>query len=84
MHPEEIRSRLTAIFVDILGADPGKISDNTLFEEIAADSLEVTQAVMEVEAVFGIEISDKDADRLVTVGDVVTLVEASKKGHPAV
>jgi len=83
MHPDEIRTRLTAIFVDILGADPDRISDNTVIEDIASDSLEVTQAVMEVETVFGIEVSDKDADALVTVGDVVALVEASKKSQPA-
>lgn len=78
MHPDAIRPRLTSIFIEILGADPDKISDTTLIEDIAADSLEITQVVMEVEAVFGIEIADKDADTLMTVGDVVALVSASK------
>jgi acyl carrier protein len=78
MHPDEIRPRLTSILIEILGADPDKISDTTLIEDIAADSLEITQVVMEVEAVFGIEIADKDADTLKTVGDVVALVGASK------
>lgn len=82
MHPDEIRQRLTTILVEILGVAPEKIADQTLIEDIAADSLEVTQAVMEVEAAFGIEISDKAADGLVTIGDLAALVEEAKRSAP--
>lgn len=82
MHPDEIRQRLTTILVEILGVAPEKITDQTLIEDIAADSLEVTQAVMEVEAAFGIEISDKAADGLVTIGDLAALVEEAKRSAP--
>jgi len=58
MHPDEIRSRLTQILVESLGIHQDQITNSTLLDDIASDSLEVTQAVMEVEAAFGIEITD--------------------------
>lgn len=64
MHPDEIRSRLTQILVESLGIHQDQITNSTLIDDIASDSLEVTQAVMEVEAAFDIEISDTYADRL--------------------
>ena len=82
MHPDEIRSRLTQIFVESLGIHKDEITNSTLTDDIASDSLEITQAVMEVEAAFGIEISDTYADRLVTVGDLVYVVGTLTKNQP--
>lgn len=78
MHPDEIRSTLTRIFVEVLGAKPEEISDATFIEDIASDSLEVTQTIMEIEAAFGVEISDKDAGSLITVADIVKLISTAK------
>lgn len=82
MHPDEIRSRLTQILVENLGIHQDQITNATLIDDIASDSLEVTQTVMEVEAAFGIEISDTDADRLITVGDLVQVVGTLTRNHP--
>jgi acyl carrier protein len=79
MDANEIRPRLNSIFAEILGAAPERISDATIIDDLAADSLEFTQAVMEVEAVFDIEISDKHIDALMTVGDLVALIEATSR-----
>jgi len=37
---------------------------------------------MEVEAAFDIEISDTDADRLITVGDLVQVVGTLTRNQP--
>jgi acyl carrier protein len=79
MDANEIRPRLNSIFAEILGAAPERISDATIIDDLAADSLEFTQAVMEVEAAFDIEISDKHIDALMTVGDLVALIEATSR-----
>jgi acyl carrier protein len=81
MDANEIRPRLNSIFAEILGAAPERISDATIIEDLAADSLELTQAIMEVEAVFDIEISDKQIDALITVGDFVALIEATSRNQ---
>jgi acyl carrier protein len=79
MDANEIRPRLNSIFAEILGSAPERISDATIIDDLAADSLEFTQAVMEVEAAFDIEISDKHIDALMTVGDLVALIEATSR-----
>lgn len=56
MHPDEIRSRLTQILVKNLGIHQNQITNATLIDDIASDSLEVTKTVMEVEAAFDIAI----------------------------
>ena len=82
MHPDEIGSRLIQILVENLGIHQDQITNATLIDDIASDSLEVTQTVMEVEAAFGIEISDTDADRLITVGDLVQVVGTLTRNQP--
>ncbi len=82
MHPDEIRSRLTQILVKNLGIHQDQITNATLIDDVASDSLEITQTMMEVEAAFEIEISDTDADRLITVGDLVQVVGTLTRNQP--
>lgn len=42
--------------------------------DLGATSLDFVELVMAVEDVFGVEISDAESDRLVTVDDLVALV----------
>lgn len=82
MHPDEIRARLVRLCVETLGVHPEQVGDATLLEDIASDSLEVTQTIMEIEQVFSIEISDKDSEALTTFGDIVGLVVDITKNSP--
>ena len=43
-----------------------------------ADSLDIVELVMALEEEFNIEISDEDAEKIRTVKDVVTYIEAHK------
>ncbi|MDO7253314.1 acyl carrier protein [Helicobacter sp. 13S00482-2] len=48
-------------------------------KDLGADSLDVVELVMALEEKFGIEIPDEQAEKIVTVGDVVKFVESNKK-----
>jgi acyl carrier protein len=57
--------------------DPHRISAQTSFvDDLAADSLDVVELVMELEDEFDITIPDEDYERIRTVGDAIAYVES--------
>ena len=44
-------------------------------EDLGADSLDIVELVMAFEEEFGVEVPDSDAEKLLTVGDVVKYIE---------
>ncbi|MCF8564396.1 acyl carrier protein [Alicyclobacillus tolerans] len=69
-------SRVKNIIVDRLGVDEGKVAlEATFKDDLGADSLDVVELIMELEDEFDLEISDDDAAKISTVGDVVTYIE---------
>jgi acyl carrier protein len=68
------------IIVDLLGVDESKITLEARFrEELEADSLDLVELIMAFEDKFGGEISDEDAQKITTVGEVVHYVETRMK-----
>ncbi len=68
-----------AVIVDLLGVDASKVTAEARFrEDLEADSLDLVELIMKFEDVFGAEISDEDAQKIVTVGDAVAYIEAHK------
>jgi acyl carrier protein len=54
-----------------LGVDPAELrSDVDIAKDLGADSLDVVELVMALEETFDIEVSDEDAESMVTLGDV--------------
>ncbi|MBQ9290085.1 MAG: acyl carrier protein [Clostridia bacterium] len=49
-----------------------------LFKDIGMNSLELMEMVVNLEEEFDIEISDREALQLVTVGDVIKLLDSKK------
>ena len=49
--------------------------DTTFVEDLGADSLDVFQIIMGIEEEFDIEISNEDAEKIVTVGDAVEQIK---------
>jgi acyl carrier protein len=75
----EILDRVKNIIVDRLGVEEGEIKLEASFkEDLGADSLDVVELVMELEDEFDMEISDEDAEKIVTVGDVVNYIASHK------
>jgi len=59
-----------------LGVDESEIkSESKFINDLGADSLDLTELVMDLEEKFDIEISDEDAKNIVTVGGIVKAIE---------
>lgn len=73
----EVLERVTKIVVDRLGVDEAEVKEEASFkDDLGADSLDVVELVMELEDEFDMEISDDDAEKIVTVGDAVNYIKA--------
>jgi acyl carrier protein len=71
--------RVKKIVVDRLGVDESKVTLEASFkDDLGADSLDVVELVMELEDEFDLEISDEDAEKITTVGEVVKYIESHK------
>ncbi|GEK05906.1 acyl carrier protein [Schleiferilactobacillus harbinensis] len=80
MSEQEIFDKIQALIADRFEIDPAKITNATNFkQDLSADSLDLVEFVLTLEDTFGGEISDEDADKLNTVGDVVKYIAAQQK-----
>ena len=72
-----IFERVKKIIAEQLGVDEGNITPKTSFvEDLNADSLDLVELIMSLEEEFGqgsqsFEISDEDAEKIITVQDAV-------------
>ena len=72
----DISDRVKKIVVEHLGVDEDKVVDNASFiDDLGADSLDTVELVMAFEEEFGSEISDSDAEKILTVGDAIKFIE---------
>ncbi|HQI38694.1 MAG TPA: acyl carrier protein [Spirochaetota bacterium] len=69
--------KIKKIIVDQLGVDESEVTPEASFvDDLGADSLDTVELVMALEEEFGIEIPDEDAEKLLTVEDVINYIEA--------
>lgn len=52
------------------------VPEAAFIDDLGADSLDLVELVMEMEENFGIEISDEELERIVTVQDVIDFLKA--------
>ena len=72
----EIQDQVKKIVVDHLGIEETKVTPESKFiDDLGADSLDTVELVMAFEEEFGSEISDSDAEKILTVGDAVKFIE---------
>ena len=73
----DVAAEVRDILVFHLGADERRLTDDArLSEDLGADSLDVVEIVMSCEERFAIEIPNRVATRLATVGDTVRFIES--------
>ena len=74
---EEIKSKVKKIVADHLGIEEEKIKDESSFiDDLGADSLYTVELVMAFEEEFGSEISDSEAEKILTINDAVKFIES--------
>ena len=75
----DIEERVKKIVVEHLGVEETKIqSDSKFIDDLGADSLDTVELVMAFEEEFGSEISDSEAEKILTVGDAVKFIEGKR------
>ena len=79
MSKEEILEKLKGIIVERLGVEESLVKEDANFiDDLSADSLDIVELVMEIEEEFDLEIADSEAEKIVTVGDVVNYIKDNK------
>ncbi len=79
MNREDIFEKLKKIIIEQLGVDEENVKEEATFvDDLSADSLDIVELVMNIEEEFEMEIPDGDADKIVTVGDVVEYIKEHK------
>ena len=73
--------RVRTIIAEQLGVDEGEITPQTSFvDDLNADSLDLVELIMSLEEEFSkagktIEVSDEDAEKIITVQDAVNYIQ---------
>lgn len=76
MSSEEVFEKVKAIIVEQLGVTETTVTMEASFiDDLGADSLDIVELIMALEEEFDIEIPDADAEKVVTVGDVVDYIK---------
>ncbi|MFZ5783479.1 MAG: acyl carrier protein [Pseudomonadota bacterium] len=70
----DIGERVSSVLATRLHVRPDQLTEAATFGDLAATSLDLVETVMSLEDEFEIEISDREAEKLHTVGDVMALV----------
>ena len=74
---DDISSKVRKIVADHLGIDEAKVlEESSVIDDLGADSLDTVELVMAFEEEFGTEISDNEAEKILTVGDAVKFIES--------
>lgn len=75
----EIAEKVKKIIVDKLGVDESEVTTEASFtNDLGADSLDTVELIMEFEKEFDISIPDEEAEKIQTVGEVVSYLESAK------
>ncbi len=68
--------RVQNVVSEQLGVDSDKVTPDAEFvQDLNADSLDLVELIMQLEEEFGVEISDEQAESIVTVGDAMEFIQ---------
>ena len=76
----QLEEKVKAIIVEKLGVDAAEVTNEASFTaDLGADSLDTVELIMEVEKEFNIQIPEEAAEKIGTVGDAISHIEAATK-----
>ena len=76
MSSEEVFEKVKEIIVEQLGVAEASVTlEASFIDDLGADSLDIVELIMALEEEFDLEIPDSDAEKVVTVGDVVEYIK---------
>jgi acyl carrier protein len=72
-----VETRVKEIIVEQLGVNENEVTPEAKFvDDLGADSLDLVELVMALEEEYNIEISDEDAEKILTVGDAIEYIKS--------
>ncbi len=72
--------KVKEVIIDKLGVEEDSIKSEAHFvNDLGADSLDTVELIMEFEKEFNIAIPDDQAEKIGTVGEAVSYIEANTK-----
>ncbi|MBT9138241.1 MAG: Acyl carrier protein [Syntrophomonadaceae bacterium] len=75
-----VEERIKEIVIEQLGVNPEQVTLEASFtDDLGADSLGAMELIMALEEEFGLEISQDDAEKIITVGDAIQYVIKRKE-----
>ncbi|MFU8890259.1 MAG: acyl carrier protein [Anaerosomatales bacterium] len=78
MEREEIIEKVSEVIVDQLNVERDDVTEEAAFiDDLGADSLDLVELVMALEAEFNVSIPDEDVESIKTVADAVAYIEAN-------
>lgn len=76
MSQDEIFEKVKKIIVEQLGVSEDSVTPEASFiDDLGADSLDIVELIMALEEEFDLEIPDEDAEKIVTVNDVIDYIK---------
>ena len=76
MSSEEIFDKVKEIIIEQLGVEEAAVAGESSFiDDLGADSLDIVELIMALEEEFDLEIPDSEAEKVVTVNDVVNYIK---------
>jgi acyl carrier protein len=81
MEQQQVFEKVVEILRPFVKAPEGVANvamETSILKDLKVNSARLVDVVLEIEDMFGIEVSDDDADKVKTVGDAVKLIMAAK------
>ena len=74
----DVAERVKKVVIEHLGVDDDKVTNSASFiDDLGADSLDTVELVMAFEEEFNVEIPDDAAEKILTVQDAISFIDAN-------
>ncbi len=74
---DTVLEKVKEVISEQLGVDDTNsiTTETTFIDDLGADSLDIVELIMALEEEFDMEIPEEEAEKITSVGDVVTYIE---------